>query len=62
LELVVKIFTKMTLFPAKNLVFRKKNRPQYQGQFSKLKDLSKKSKLHALERFFLQEGGGGGNL
>jgi hypothetical protein len=50
---VVEILTKMSLFPAKNLVSRK-NRPQSQGQILKLKNLNIISKLHALERLFFR--------
>jgi hypothetical protein len=56
---MAEIFTILTLFRAKKL-FLEKNRPQSQGQISKLKDFNKKTKLHALERFFSE--GGGGNL
>jgi hypothetical protein len=49
---VAEIFTNMNLFPAKNLVFIKKNQPQSQGQIPK-----NLNKLYALERFFSGEGG-----
>jgi hypothetical protein len=42
-----------TIFPSKNLVFRKKL-ATFQGKISKLKNLNKISKLHALERFFFR--------
>jgi hypothetical protein len=50
---VAEIFTKMNLFAAKNYDFLK-NRSQSQGQIFKLKNLNKKSKLHALERHFFR--------
>ena len=37
-------------------LFLEQNRPKSQGQISKLKNLNKISKLHALERFFFRGG------
>jgi hypothetical protein len=54
---VVEIFTVLTLFYFhQKTLFLEKNRPQSQGQISKLKNLNRISKLHALERFFFRGG------
>jgi hypothetical protein len=42
----VRNFNKNDFFPARNLVFRKKSATV--GQFSKLKDFNKKTKVHTL--------------
>jgi hypothetical protein len=47
----------MTFFK-QEILFLEKNRPQSQGQSSKLKDLKKKPKSPKLVRFFSGEGGG----
>ena len=49
-------------FYKNDLISLEKYRPQSQDQFSKLKDIDKKLKLHTLEKFFSRGGWVGGNL